>query len=153
MDLSEIRQLMQEFSGLPITKLSLELDNLKLCLEKEGTAEKVEESRAPACQPITVVAQSSGGSVSVVEESPEEKGEVAVRSPVVGVFYITPSPGAEPFVAEGQYVKKGQTVCIVEAMKMMNEIPAPVSGRVTRIVVSPEEAVEFNQPLMFIKEE
>lgn len=152
MDLGEIRQLMQEFASLPITKLSLELDNLKLCLEKESSGGR-EESRVPACQPITVVAQSSGGSVSVVEESPEEKGEVAVRSPVVGVFYITPSPGAEPFVAEGQYVKKGQTVCIVEAMKMMNEIPAPVSGRITRIVVSPEEAVEYNQPLMYIKEE
>jgi acetyl-CoA carboxylase biotin carboxyl carrier protein len=153
MDFNEIRQLMHEFSDLPINKMSLELDNLKLSLEKQSNSSQDTASQPAACQPITVVAQ-SGGNVAVVEdESQAMPGEVAVTSPVVGVYYATPSPDSEPFVSVGQHVKKGQTLCIVEAMKMMNEIPAPVSGKITRILVSPEEAVEYNQPLMFIQED
>lgn len=153
MDFNEIRQLMHEFSDLPINKMSLELDNLKLSLEKQSNSSQDTASQPAACQPITVVAQ-SGGNVAVVEdENQAMPGEVAVTSPVVGVYYATPSPDSEPFVSVGQHVKKGQTLCIVEAMKMMNEIPAPVSGKITRILVSPEEAVEYNQPLMFIQED
>lgn len=154
MDFSEIRQLMHEFSKLPINKMSLELDNLKLSLEKQAGGSQETVSQPAVCQPITVVTQTSGGNAAALDdECRENPDEVAVCSPVVGVFYATPSPDSDPFVSVGQHVEKGQTLCIVEAMKMMNEIPAPISGRITRIVVTPEEAVEYNQPLMYIQKE
>ena len=150
MDLAEIKQLMREFSDSPIFRLSLEYDSVKIMLEKQA-AEAWQASPA-ACQPVTVVSQPAV-TINAEEDCGKPKDdEIPVCSPVVGVYYATPSPDAEPFVQVGQQVKKGQTVCIVEAMKMMNEIPAPVSGKVTRILVKPEDTVEYNQPLMFISQ-
>ena len=68
------------------------------------------------------------------------------------MFYEASAPGKEPYVKLGQHVEKGQTLCIIEAMKMMNEITAPVSGTVAQILVKSEEMVEFEQPIMMIKE-
>ena len=77
---------------------------------------------------------------------------VPVKSPIVGTFYRAPSPDAPVYVEEGKSVKKGDPLCILEAMKMMNEITAPVSGTVAQILVKSEEMVEFEQPIMIIKE-
>ena len=74
-----------------------------------------------------------------------------VKSPMVGVFYEAPSPEAEPFVQEGQEVKKGQVLCIIEAMKLMNEIAAEQDGVVTRVCVKNGDIVEFGQPLLYIR--
>ncbi len=143
MDIAEIRQLMQDFSNLSIGKLSLECDDFKISLEKLLPGQML-DCRTSVDESLSA---KTGG---IEDETVKKPGEVAVCSPVVGVFYATPSPGAEPYVKVGQRVEKGQTLCIVEAMKMMNEIPAPVSGTVTRILAVPESAVEFEQPLMFI---
>ena len=88
--------------------------------------------------------------VSVVQL--ENPGEVPVKSPVVGTFYQASAPDAAPFVTIGQRVQKGQTLCIIEAMKMMNEIAAPVSGEVVKILVNQEDMVEYDQTIMLIKE-
>ncbi len=76
-----------------------------------------------------------------------------VRSPMVGTFYRAPSPDAPPFVEEGDSVRKGQTLCIIEAMKMMNEIEAEVAGRIVRILCENAQAVEYGQPLMVVEVE
>ena len=76
-----------------------------------------------------------------------------VRSPVVGTFYRTPAPGEEPYVEVGDHVGAGQTLCIVEAMKLMNEIPADVSGEVVEILVENARGVEYDQPLFRIRPE
>ncbi|MEJ5186640.1 MAG: pyruvate/oxaloacetate carboxyltransferase [Candidatus Geothermincolales bacterium] len=89
--------------------------------------------------------------VSPSEPSREEMGLVQVRAPMVGTFYITPSPGAEPFVREGSEVKKGQTVCMIEVMKLFNEIPSPVDGKVVRILVEHGKGVEYDQVIMEIE--
>jgi len=78
------------------------------------------------------------------------KGHI-VKSPMVGTFYRSPSPGAKPFVEVGQTVKQGQTVCIIEAMKMLNQIEADVSGVVSEILAENEQAVQFDQPLFVIE--
>lgn len=82
--------------------------------------------------------------------APEPAAEGALRSPMVGTAYLSPEPGAPPFVREGDEVREGQTLLIIEAMKVMNPITAPRSGRIARILVANEQPVEFDQPLIVI---
>jgi acetyl-CoA carboxylase biotin carboxyl carrier protein len=76
---------------------------------------------------------------------------LSIEAPMVGTFYRAPSPGAEPYVNEGDTIKQGQTLCIIEAMKLMNEIEAKVDGRVVKILAENGQAVEFGQPLFHIE--
>ena len=89
---------------------------------------------------------------NVVAEKREERGNlVAIKSPIVGTFYRSPSPDAPPYVELGDAVKPGQVVCIVEAMKLMNEIESDVSGKVVKVLVENGKPVEYNQPLFLIE--
>ena len=87
------------------------------------------------------------------EPSPEMDGLHAVRSPVVGTFYLAPAPGEEPYVEVGDAVSAGQTMCIVEAMKLMNEIVADVSGEVVEVLAENAGGVEYDQPLFYLRPE
>jgi acetyl-CoA carboxylase biotin carboxyl carrier protein len=87
------------------------------------------------------------------ETEAEEAGLVTVNSPMVGTFYRAPAPDASPYVQVGQTVEPGQTVCIIEAMKLMNEIQSEVRGKITRILVDNAQPVEFGQTLFLVKEE
>jgi len=110
--------------------------------------------RAPAAAPPqsarpALAAPRSGGPIAApLELAPNQ---VLVESPMVGTFYRSPSPDSDPFVNEGDSVRKGQTVCIIEAMKMMNEVEAPAGGRVVRIIADNGQAIEYGQPLMVIE--
>jgi acetyl-CoA carboxylase biotin carboxyl carrier protein len=86
-----------------------------------------------------------------VAEAPGEGGPHVVRSPLVGTFYRAAAPGEAPFVEVGDRVSEGQTLCIVEAMKMMNEIPSDVSGEVAEVLVENAKGVEYDQPLFRIR--
>jgi acetyl-CoA carboxylase biotin carboxyl carrier protein len=88
-----------------------------------------------------------------IEPSPEMNGLHAVRSPLVGTFYRAPAPGEEAYVEVGDRVRAGQVLCIVEAMKLMNEIPADVSGEVVEILAENAEGVEYDQPLFYLRPE
>jgi len=88
-----------------------------------------------------------------IEPSPERDGLHAVRSPLVGTFYRAPAPGEDPYVEVGDRVRSGQVLCIVEAMKLMNEIPADVSGEVVEILAKNAEGVEYDQPLLYLRPE
>lgn len=112
-------------------------------------ASQQQQVQAPQGQPPQ---QQSSGSDSAKEESQDKgqpDGEV-VKSPIVGTFYRAPSPDADDFVKVGDQVEKGQTLCIVEAMKIMNEIESEFSGEIKKILVENAEAVEFEQPLFII---
>ncbi len=124
------------FNENNLSNLEYEDSNFKIKLGKEVTVEK------PI---INNVSQP----VEQVEEVVEYKEEVL--SPIVGTFYTSPAEGASPFVSLGDAVKKGQVLCIVEAMKVMNEIVAPCDGVISEILVSNAEGVEFNQPLFRLK--
>ncbi|MDD7114257.1 MAG: acetyl-CoA carboxylase biotin carboxyl carrier protein [Lachnospiraceae bacterium] len=97
-----------------------------------------------------VVKEPQAAEPQVTAQPQEEKKGELMKSPLVGTFYAAPSEGAEPFVKVGDAVKKGQTLAIVEAMKLMNEIESEFDGVVTEILVSNEETVEFGQPLFRI---
>lgn len=134
-----VRELMEAFQNADIDKMKIEMEGVKLELEKsqqvQGTA------------PVTL----SRESVMPEKQTPVEQG-TEVKAPLVGVFYSSPSPDDQPFVEEGAHVSKGQTLCIIEAMKVMNEIKAPVDGVVHSILVKDEELVSFDQTLMVIEE-
>lgn len=155
MNLNDIKSLMQEFDASGIHKFSLEMDTVKLKMEKETTVQTVVAAppmpHMPA-MPAPAAEQMAAPSAPAVAEEAAPLDGTPVKSPVVGTFYSASAPGADPFVEVGQTVKKGQTLCIVEAMKMMNEITAPVSGTVTEILVNEEDMVEFDQVIMVIKE-
>lgn len=106
---------------------------------------------SPASTPAPQ-AQSTEAAAPTAQESELEVGSgEPIRSPMVGTFYRSPAPDADPFVKEGDIVTIGQTVCIIEAMKIMNEIEAEVGGRVTRVLVDNGNPVEYNTPLFVVE--
>lgn len=159
MNLEEIKGLIQEFDQSGVHKMKLEMEGLSLNLEKESVLNKAFKASKPVFTPTEMASSAQpvmeqSVTVSTPPAAPvqENPGEVPVKSPVVGTFYQASAPDAAPFVAVGQRVQKGQTLCIIEAMKMMNEIAAPVSGEVVRILVNQEDMVEYDQTIMLIKE-
>lgn len=119
--------------------------------EQNGTKIKLKKSPGAARKGAPVMVEAEP---EVFLESGSSKGTnlkgTAIKSPLVGVFYAAPSEGAEPFVVPGDRVKKGQTLGIVEAMKLMNEIESDYAGTVKQVLVSNEEVVEYGQPLFVI---
>lgn len=134
MDTDKIKSIMKMFEESQISKMDLTDGDLHLTLEKE--VEAVEVIRKP------VIKQ---------EEMIEEKQQgIPVKSPLVGTYYQASGQGQEPFVKVGSHVNVGDTICIIEAMKVMNEIKAPISGTVLSIDVKDGESVEFDQVLIMI---
>ena len=140
MKLDFIKQIMSEFDQSNVTKMKVEIDDLKIELEKES--EKVEYVKPVEKEKKVVVEEPI--------KSMQTTG-TPVKSPIVGVFYSASSPESEPYVTVGKTVKKGDIVCIIEAMKVMNEIKAPCDGTVTSILVENEALVEYDQALMVIE--
>ena len=108
---------------------------------------------APAPQPVPEVQSAREVAVEPELSAAERAGLHAVRSPLVGTFYRAPAPGEDAYVEVGDRVKAGQTLCIVEAMKLMNEIPADVAGEVVEVLAENAEGVEYDQPLFYLRPE
>lgn len=148
MDVKKIESLAKLMKETGLTGLELVEDGQQLRLERQ-----VEVVAAPvaAAVPAAPVPATGAEALGVAHEEPAPVKEgTLVLSPTVGVFYSAPSPDARPFVEVGDQVKKGDTLCIIEAMKLMNEIPAEVDGTVAEICVGNGQVVEFNQPLFRI---
>ncbi|MBQ9989672.1 MAG: acetyl-CoA carboxylase biotin carboxyl carrier protein [Lachnospiraceae bacterium] len=143
MDIQEIYALMDRFDASSLNRLKLEMGDTKLTLEKGLTpVTTVVSGGLPVAAPVTTT--------EVTTERKEERGE-EIKAPFVGTFYSAPSPDKEPFVTPGQQVKKGDVVGIIEAMKLMNEIVAPMDGVIEAILVEDGSMVEYNQALMTVK--
>jgi acetyl-CoA carboxylase biotin carboxyl carrier protein len=135
-----------------IIELLKETDITELLVEKEGT--KVRIKREKMFPSIEIPSSKSHVTrETVIEETPEEETQrlVTVTSPIVGTFYRSPSPDAQPFVDTGQKIKKGQVLCIIEAMKLMNEIESEVDGVVVKGLVDNGQPVEYGEPLFLIE--
>ena len=115
----------------------------------EPTADAPVVSYAPSASPAAEPVAAAPEVAPAVEAAPAAAGRT-IKSPMVGVFYAAPSPEKPAFVSVGSRVKKGDTVCIIEAMKIMNEITAEESGTITEILVNNGDVVEFDQPLFTV---
>jgi acetyl-CoA carboxylase biotin carboxyl carrier protein len=150
-DHEQIRILAEILADTGLTEIEVEQDGLKIRVAREVTV-----SYAPAPQHVAVSAAPAAAAPAPAAEAPAAAAPAGnapgtVKSPMVGTAYFSPSPGAAPFVQVGSQVKAGQTIMIIEAMKTMNQIPAPHAGTVKQILVGNGEPVEFDEPLMIIE--
>lgn len=146
MNISEIKDLLAQFDASTLREFSYKNNGEELNLSKNQTSSV---TAAPVAPTVEVVAPAPQAPVAPVA-APAAEGEV-VESPLVGVAYLSPSPEKPAFVSVGDTVKKGQTLLIVEAMKVMNEVPAPKDGVITEILVANEEVVDYGKGLVRIK--
>ncbi len=146
MELDDIRKLidLMEERGLAELELKNRLGEVRLVRNSARPVHAAESVASPPVAPVDAPASSP------VTPEPVEPG-LAIRSPMVGTFYRASNPDAEPYVEIGSVVEKGAVVCIIEAMKMMNEIQAEQRGRVTRVLVENAEPVEYEQPLFVLE--
>lgn len=139
-----IRDLANILNDTDLTEIEVEQDDLRIRVSRAGTTQYVQAPMAAA--PAATAA------APVVTAAPAaDKRQNALIAPMVGTVYLASAPGARNFVEVGATVKEGQTLLIIEAMKTMNQIPAPRSGKVTEILVSDAEPVEYGQPLVVIE--
>ena len=131
-----------------LTELEIEQAGLRIRVRHEVGIKTISATVSDAGQALAPVAAQQTVVPSDVVENPA--GHITITSPIVGTFYRSPSPDADPYVEEGDYVKKGQVLCIVEAMKLMNEIESEVDGRITKILVESTKPVEYGQALFLI---
>ena len=170
MNQKEIKELIEFLVEKDIAEFELQRGDMKLLIKRGASAQPAQVVQvAPAMVPGHTVASpppapspsptsptaDAGGSASGAAPAPSAAAAEAdlfiLKSPIVGTFYEAPSPGAPPFVKLGEAVKEGQVLCIIEAMKLMNEIEADVSGVIAKIFVSNASPVEYGMPLFGIK--
>ncbi len=152
MDLRKLKTLIDLVAESGISELEVTETDGKVRIVKSAPVAPVPTLVAAPAAALAPVAMPASGSVPATDEAaaaPMPKGHV-VKSPMVGTFYRAPSPGAKAFVELGQSVKQGEPICLIEAMKLMNEIEADVAGDIKEILVENGHAVEFGQPLFVI---
>ena len=145
MEYENIKQLIEEMGNSKLTAVDIEFpDGTKISMKKDKMQEKIIQS-IPIVENNTIENQ-------IKENKNEKKGNI-IKSPMVGIFYLKPSPTAEPYIEIGKEVKKGDVLCIIEAMKLMNELESEYTGKVTEVLVKDGEAVEYGTPLLRIEGE
>ena len=159
MEYKDIKELIDDMGESKIDELEIEFpEGVKISMKKNTKKEVVIERPEPprtvieASAPMTVpvVSQKQENSLVNVEEKVEENYKI-IKSPMVGTFYASSSPDKDPYVKVGDKVKKGQVVCIVEAMKLMNEIESEFDGEIVEICVNNQDMVEYGTPLFKVK--
>lgn len=145
-----IEKLAKVLAETGLTEISLEDGEQAITLRKEVVVSSAPQVVAAPVQAAAPVAAAPVSSAPAADVAPAKKG-TPITSPMVGTFYKAPSPDSEPFVSVGSTVSSGDVVCIVEAMKMMNEIESEVSGKVVEICVEDGQPVEFGQVLMYVE--
>ncbi|HOV62072.1 MAG TPA: acetyl-CoA carboxylase biotin carboxyl carrier protein [Candidatus Hydrogenedentes bacterium] len=160
MDLSELQELIRLFESTGLSEIEIEEGGRRIRLAKKTTTEIIAGGAVVPVVPATVPgagmgmgdAPGMGAKGKAGEESPRlEEGLITIDSPMVGTFYDAPGPGEPPFVQPGDTVDAGQVVCIVEAMKIMNEVTAKVPAIVEQVLVRNGEPVEYGQPLFAVR--
>lgn len=144
MDLDEIKNLIEILQNTDITELQIEREGAKLKIKREKFF--------PSFEAVSSVVKPDVEENTVIKENPvEEQKYITITSPIVGIFHRAPSPEAPPFVEVGSTVKKGQVLCIIEAMKLMNEIESDTDGTVLQILIENAHSVEYGEPLFRIE--
>ena len=139
-----LRELAELLATNDLTEIEVEDGDRKIKVRREGTPVM---AYAPAPAPVAAAAPAAVAPAEAAPAAPVD----AVKSPMVGTAFLAPEPGAKPFIAAGQTVKAGDTLLIIEAMKVMNPIVAPKAGKVAQILIGDAQPVEFDQPLVVIE--
>ncbi|QMV17552.1 acetyl-CoA carboxylase biotin carboxyl carrier protein [Granulicella sp. 5B5] len=165
-DLKELRELVEFLKASGIAEFEMERPDLKVGLKFQGAAAPASSGvdagqlaallaasrgAGPAPAAPVAIAASAAPADEPAKAPSEEDGAHIVKSPIVGTFYAAPSPDAPAFVAVGDTVSVGKVLCIIEAMKLMNEIESDAAGKIVKIFVQPGQPVEYGQPLFAIK--
>lgn len=154
MDINEIKKLIKIFENAKVTELSIQEGNLKIKLSKNGAAnpQSFVHQNVPV-QNFTPVPKEDMNTKtdSEIAAKKAEDNLYTINSPIVGTFYRAPAPDADPYIQIGDTVTEGSVLCIVEAMKLMNEIECDVNGTIVQVLVENGTPVEFNQPLFKIE--
>ena len=146
MKIKEIQEIINFIKKSDLDDVSIETENIKIRVKKNnGNITTIE-------QPKVVKTEIQPQTPPVENKTSEERKEktsnnIIIKSPMIGTFYRSPNPESDPFVSEGDSIKVGQTICIVEAMKLFNDIESEISGKIVKILVDDNSPVEFDQPL------
>lgn len=161
-DIQDLKELIEFLKQYQVAEFDLDRGDVKIRLKFEQPAASAASlsdlaralSSAPAAAPVAAIPQAAPHSAAPATPAAAPAAEEnlhIVKSPIVGTFYGSPSPGASAFVNPGDRVEKGQVICIVEAMKLMNEIEADAAGEVVKCLVTNGQPIEFGQPLFSIR--
>lgn len=149
MEYDKIKQLMEDMGNSKLTSIDIDFpDGTKISMKKEEkqVVKVIETQEIAESKKVNTTTNVEENNVETTEESFN-----IVKSPMVGTFYLKPSPDSEPYVQVGQKVKKGDTLCIIEAMKLMNEIESEFDGEIAEVLLKDGEMVEYGKPLFKIK--
>lgn len=139
-------EIIKKIEGKKIEEVSIESEGTKITVKQYVGPKEVVSSQAPQVEIKEVIS-----SAKPELEAKEEKKYHVIKSPLVGTFYRAPSPGAPPFVEEGDIISKGQVLCIIEALKVMNEIESDINGKIVKILVENGQPVDYGQELFYIE--
>jgi acetyl-CoA carboxylase biotin carboxyl carrier protein len=159
MDLKDIQELIKFVAKSGATEVDLEIDNIKISIKSPPKKKRGEED-----ENITIIKEAATPVVSaptqiattptitpVVESIPSENTNyITIKSSMIGTFYRSSSPEKPPFVNVGDSIKEGDTICIIEAMKLFNEIESEVSGKIVKVLIDDTTPIEFDQPLFLV---
>jgi acetyl-CoA carboxylase biotin carboxyl carrier protein len=154
MDLKEIQNLIKFVAKSGASEVSLEMEDVKITIKTTNEKDITEGTTIVQQIPPMVTQQQAPVAIPAVEtpavEAVKEDNHVTIKSPIIGTFYRKPSPDKEVFVEVGQKVKEGDVLCVIEAMKLFNEIESEVSGTIVKVLVDDSSPVEFEQALFVI---
>ncbi|TRX02276.1 acetyl-CoA carboxylase biotin carboxyl carrier protein [Flavobacterium gawalongense] len=156
MDLKEIQNLIKFVANSGVAEVKLEMDDVKITIRTtlEGNVTEttyVQQMPAQSALPQAAAPQQIAPVVAVVEAPAVENSHyITIKSPIIGTFYRKPSPDKPMFVEVGKTISKGDVLCVIEAMKLFNEIESEVSGKIVKILVDDMSPVEFDQPLFLV---
>ena len=157
MDLKEIQNLIKFVAKSGASEVKLEMDDVKITIRtgKESDAKQVQQLTVPVPMPTAPaapvpVAAPAPAEVPKAEAAAEDSKYITIKSPIIGTFYRRPSPDKPIFAEVGQSIAEGDVLCIIEAMKLFNEIESEISGKIVKILVDDASPVEFDQPLFLV---
>ena len=155
MKLAEIQELIKFVSRSGVTEVEIEQKDFKITIKTESKRPRKEETfvvqAAPAPVQAAPVAQAPAAPVAPAAPAPsQEDNYVTIKSPMIGTFYRSPGPDKDVFVNVGDSIHKGSVLCIIEAMKLFNEIESEISGKIVKVLVDDASPVEYDQPLFLV---
>lgn len=157
MNLSQIQELIKFVSKSGVSEVAIEQKDFKITIKAQDTKAKMQEViqvAVPAAAPAPAQIQAPAAAPAPVAAAPAEepKGNtIEIKSPMIGTFYRSPSPDKPPFIEVGSVIKPGDQVCVIEAMKLFNEIESEIAGKVVKVLVNDASPVEFDQPLFLVE--